>query len=297
MVKPKRLDLSNYGNTMPDFHIHINVGGSFSAKEPHFHNYFQIYFITKGTITHHLLSKESVLSFGDAFIIPPGYPHYISVKSRDAQFYSCSFSREFASPIICNNSYGGNFLINLLNHKPSDILTKISISPEDINHIKNLLSFMLYEYTNRGRQCRENILNSLSSVLTLLERNYKEKLNADIHISFSDKRQSVLFCIEYVKNNFAKNLTLSQMVALSKMQRSEFCKLFRNLSGQTFHTMLNALRIQKSVELIKNSRGKPKLKLISEICGYTNFSTFYRNFVKFMGVTPGEYYETQNTFN
>ena len=87
------------------------------------------------------------------------------------------------------------------------------------------------------------------------------------------------------------------MVALSKMQRSEFCKLFRNLSGQTFHTMLNALRIQKSVELIKNSRGKPKLKLISEICGYTNFSTFYRNFVKFMGVTPGEYYETQNTFN
>lgn len=297
-MKIKNLDLTNYGNTMSDFHIHINLHGSFSAQQLHCHDYFQIYYIIRGNVTHHLLSKESILSYGDAFIIPPRYPHYITVNSKNTEFYSCSFTQKFVSSVIVNNSCIGGFLTNLLSLKTTDILAKISIPSDRQHHMMNLLEFTLYEYIQRDEYCKETLLNSLSSILSLMARNYIEKPENNMILKFISEKQAVLYCIDYLRSNYTKDLSLDYMVKLSRMQRSDFCKLFKELSGYTFHTMLNNLRIEKSLTLIKSSKKRSKMKLISEICGYTSFSTFHRNFIKYAGVSPAEYYEqTRNSGN
>lgn len=53
-----------------------------------------------------------------------------------------------------------------------------------------------------------------------------------------------------------------------------------------FNNYLNICRVKKATEYIKDGY---KITAIYGLCGYTDFSTFYRNFKKIMGVTPMEF--------
>ena len=76
------------------------------------------------------------------------------------------------------------------------------------------------------------------------------------------------------------------MLRLSTMSRSEFCKRFREIAGHTFNEYLNKCRIERACEMIK--RGN-KISTVYSFCGYEDNSTFYRNFVKIIGVSPSKY--------
>ncbi len=73
----KNFVLSYYNNAMENFHIQ-KVEKTYEAKKPHTHEYFQIYYISKGSLMHFIGNKSSKLYQGDMFIIPPGVVHYIS---------------------------------------------------------------------------------------------------------------------------------------------------------------------------------------------------------------------------
>lgn len=291
----KKLNFTNYGKTMADFHIHINEKGNFFAQEPHYHDYFQIYYVIKGVITHHLLKYSTQLSYGDVFIIPPNCPHYISVNKKNTQFYSCSFTNEFAASILVSNSNAGKLLFEMLNKNKLDLLPKISIPIDDQLHMRHLLDLMCCEYDKRSGGYREILQSCISTVLSIIARNYVSGYEDDKRIKFENEKQAIIWCIDYLNSNFTKNVTSDQIIKLSRLQRSDFCKQFKKISGYSFHAMLNKLRINKAIELIGNSEATPNFSTIADVCGYTDFSTFYRNFVKQVGLSPTEYYHMNLT--
>ena len=104
-----------------------------------------------------------------------------------------------------------------------------------------------------------------------------------------DGREYILHCIEYIKNNFSEKLTLDELAQMSAMSKSCFRKLFFELTGTSVNKFVNICRIRKSVEYIKKGY---KITSIYGICGYEDFTTFYRNFKKIMGVSPNKYKNT-----
>jgi len=119
----KNFVLSYYKNSAENFHIH-QVSSSVEAKKPHTHEYFQIYYIVKGSLVHYVESESSRLMQGDMLIIPPKATHYIS-PNADAVFYSFSFMPDFIGD--AENKLAANFLRSL----QSDIRPKISISNKE----------------------------------------------------------------------------------------------------------------------------------------------------------------------
>ncbi len=89
-----------------------------------------------------------------------------------------------------------------------------------------------------------------------------------------------------MKENFEKEISLDSMVRLSAMSKSNFCSIFYSVTGKTFNHYLNTIRIHKAAEYIKAGY---KITAIYGLCGYNDFSTFYRNFKKIMGISPKEY--------
>ena len=73
----KNFVLTYYKDASDGFHIQ-RIEKPTEAKKLHSHDYFQIYYIEKGTITHYLEDSASRLVAGDMFIIPPHVTHYIS---------------------------------------------------------------------------------------------------------------------------------------------------------------------------------------------------------------------------
>ena len=124
----KNFGLSHYTNSAENFHIQ-KAENAYEAKKPHTHEYFQIYYISKGSLIHYMENKSSRLHQSDMFIIPPDVMHYIS-PDPGTVFYSFSFMPGFLGDTNPGNRLVSLFLHNLL--KDKEVLPKVSIDSEDI---------------------------------------------------------------------------------------------------------------------------------------------------------------------
>ena len=143
---------------------------------------------------------------------------------------------------------------------------------------------ILAEFNTQSIGFNEMIHSYATLLVSVLARNYFDK--NDLPEYFENNKQFVLYCIEYIKNNFTEQITLDEISKRSTMSKSSFCQLFYKLTGHSFNNYLNLCRIKKSTEYIKNGY---KITAIYGLCGYSDFSTFYRNFKKIMGVSPMEF--------
>ncbi len=282
----KKFVLSYYNNAAENFHIQ-KVEKTYEAKKPHTHEYFQIYYIVKGSLTHFIENKSSILCQGDMFIIPPGVVHYISPEPNTI-FYSFSFMPDFLDKTNQNNKLVALFLRSLLTNK--NILPKVSVGSEDIFYIESIMERMLNEFNSKSFAFNEIIHSCTILLVAVIARNYFEKNT--LPDFFDNSKQFVLHCIEYIENNFTDRITLDEISKRSAMSKNSFCKLFYELTGHSFNSYLNICRIKKATEYIKNGY---KITAVYGLCGYNDFSTFYRNFKKIMGVSPKEFMKNSCT--
>jgi AraC-like DNA-binding protein/mannose-6-phosphate isomerase-like protein (cupin superfamily) len=93
--------------------------------------------------------------------------------------------------------------------------------------------------------------------------------------------------LEYVFNNHAGSVKMSEAAALVGMQEASFSKYFKRATGQNFSDLVRKLRLAHARRLLERT-DKP----ISDICyevGFSNLSNFNRHFLNDAGVTPRQF--------
>lgn len=280
----KNFVLSYYKNSAEDFHIH-KVENTFEARKPHTHAYFQIYYIIRGSLIHFVENDSSRLTHGDMFIIPPEKTHYI-VPEPDTVFYSFSFMPGFIEDSASSNRLATSFLRNLQSDNVHSVRPKVSVASEEIFYVENIMEHILKEFEKKPLGYSETIRAYALLLVTMLARSYFEEHTDTLPDHFETSRQFVMHCIEYIENNFADKISLEEISRRSAMSKSSFCKIFQSMTGHSFNNYLNICRIKKAAEYIKQGY---KITAVYGICGYNDFSTFYRNFKSIMGVSPQEY--------
>ena len=103
----------------------------------------------------------------------------------------------------------------------------------------------------------------------------------------SNTKYSINQALDYIENNYDKDLslkTLSKEVGLSLYY---FSHLFKEEVGDSFVTYLNKFRIKKAKELLSNS--KLNIAEISFQVGYNDPNYFTRVFKEYEGLTPSEF--------
>lgn len=276
----KNFVLTYYKNAADGIHIQL-VEKSVEAQKPHTHEYFQIYYVIKGKLVHFTENDKSTLSQGDMFIIPPGRTHFIR-EAENAQFYSFSFMRESLGEMSDISRLSLNFLTQL--SRGDGVRAKITVPADEVLFIENIMGQIYKEFGSKKIGYGEVIRTLAISLITLFARNYFDTMPEEI--LSADNKEYILHCIEYIKNNFSEKITLEEMAQRSAMSKSSFCKLFCELTGTTFNKYINVCRIRSAIEYIKKGY---KITAIYGLCGYDDFTTFYRNFKKLAGVSPREY--------
>jgi len=284
----KKFVLSYYKNSTENFHIQ-KLEKTIEARMPHTHEYFQIYFISKGKLVHHIEGESAQLNQGDMFIIPPGIAHYIS-PTPGAVFYSFSFMDSLLPEQNNDCKLARSFLRLLVSGENRNIKPKISIKSEEIFYIESIMAHILKEFSDKPIAYYDTIQAYAKLLLTMIAREYFSKNNQYTPDHFESNRQFVMHCVDYIENNFTDNISLSEISKKSAMSKSNFCMMFSKLTGYSFNTYLNRCRIKAATEYIKKGY---KITAIYGLCGYNDFSTFNRNFNKIMGVSPNEYKKRQ----
>lgn len=273
--------LAYYRDAADGMHVQC-LRSSEEAQKPHTHAYFQIYYVAAGKLEHYIAENSATLTRGDMFIIPPGVRHHIRF-SPDVLFYTFSFMEEvFEQPGSCG-AMAVHFLQGL---DQQNIHPVISLPDSEVLHTEDLFKQMLAVFQSKAPGS-DAILRAYGNLLvTLLAKNFYESAPQSSFPALKNNRQAVLRGISYIEQNYAEDLTLERLARYCAMSKSSFSSLFSQIAGTTFHRFLNNCRVQHACEYIRQGYS---ITGIYGLCGYRDFSTFYRNFKKFTGRSPEQF--------
>lgn len=265
-----------YGPIRSDFcNIHKS-SGTFPATRMHHHDFYQLYFITKGQLLHRSSRQQSLLRSGDCFIIPPQFPHSIEKGQQAPEFYAFSFRPDFPQTAVPG-------LLPQL-QTPETLRLSLSLSGGEVHMLEQLLGCCLREFEQQAPHWETAVKGMLQAILVLFSRAY-----ADEH-PVSSRHSAITECLSYVDAHFHEPLRLEELLHRYHFSPSGFYRAFREATGKNFQQYLTQKRLEQAVFLLRSTN--LPLQTVAVQCGYEDYSVFFRAFRKHWGLTPSQYPRT-----
>ncbi len=108
----------------------------------------------------------------------------------------------------------------------------------------------------------------------------------DISLNPFIKDSTVFEMIDYIKNNYQEKISISDLSKDLAYSESMLNRKFKKEVHITFNEYLNRYRINKAIDLLKNS--DYNITEISYMCGYSSAKYFARVFKKYLGMSPSD---------
>jgi len=105
-------------------------------------------------------------------------------------------------------------------------------------------------------------------------------------------RKEIKEALEYIKNNYNKNISVEQVAKELFLISYYFMHIFKKNVGKTFNEYLVQYRIEIAKQLLRDT--KYKVFQVSELVGYKNTKYFSQLFKRETGLLPKEYVDTIN---
>mgnify|MGYP006281029505 CR=1 FL=1 len=119
----------------------------------------------------------------------------------------------------------------------------------------------------------------------------KQLIKSYINLIHKNKKKKNLELVKraknYIKENYAKKLTLDQIADQIYLSSSHLSKKFKKSTGMTVIEYVNKIRLKEAKKLLKTTN--LPLNKIAEKTGYYDASYFSKVFKKKVGITPGQY--------
>jgi len=90
-----------------------------------------------------------------------------------------------------------------------------------------------------------------------------------------------------IHDRFAEPLTVEQAASVTGYGKSNFCRIFKNITGDTFHNVLNRHRVENA-RCYLDETALP-IAEIAPLVGFADAKTFCRVFKAVKGISPGQY--------
>ena len=128
---------------------------------------------------------------------------------------------------------------------------------------------------------------SLGEIQELLSGTLEQSLSEHRHKRALSGSKPIRDAKEYIRNNLAGNLTIQEVSEYVGYSSAHFSVRFKQECGITFSDYVMESRIEKSKELLKNTR--ETIESIAAAVGYSDVKSFTKNFKKYTEVKPSQY--------
>lgn len=280
----EEITLAHFGAQARKYHIY-KTQNSKVGHLPHYHNYFQVCFVTRGEILHGQGNREVTLGPGDAFIIPPGFTHSIHFHNAYSELYSLSFE-----PGVAGSEFYQPNVRSFLDALQTGKAVRLRVMPDKNRRkmMQNLLDCLILQQQSTCPPELSPAPSIIVSLLYLLAQSYyahPENAESKDALSYSN---ALVQCTQYIDVHFREKLTLEGLSHRFGLSRSTFCTVFPQFAGMSPGRYIAQRRIQEAQLLIR-SQGDLTVSQIGRMVGYEDNTTFYRNFQQLAGMSPGKY--------
>jgi len=211
--------------------------------------------------THYFSQNETIVSNGNSVMILP--------KSSTYE-WKCIEAGRFAA-VEFEMDYEYNKVFSIETDDMDRILDKI----RSMEH-KRLVKSPMYI-----SECIRDTYDILISLFSPLEKKYIP----------SSKIKKIQPAIDYISENFHRNIKNDYLAKLSGISTVYFRKIFTEYFNMSPVTYIHTLRIRKAKEMLKSDYSS--ITDIALSLGYINIYDFSRDFKKHTGMAPSTYASKQ----
>ena len=243
----------------------------------HLHNALEFLYCIEGNIIVYTAENECHLNSGDIILINSRCPHKTKTQKNTFVFLLQSeliFGKESALNAILTQSANQNDM------------THVFPAGSDLNReINECFEKIIREYTDRENSYETFIRSAVLNIHGILYRN--DIIKNPQSLLNQKYIKKILPAINYINENYADDISLSQISQLLNFDKSHFCRIFKKALNVSFIQYLNLVRINKAAKFLLTTN-----KTITEISSETGFSSpayFIKNFKIYFGCTPNFY--------
>ena len=264
---------------LPDSHILFEVADHRTAGPPtsHYHQEYEIYFLTDGSCRYFIDNKTYSLNCGDFVVIPPGIIHKVIYEVP-------AYSRLL---IHCTEDY---IPPSVLPHM--DELVYFSPAHAIVEQIHNLYRQRGHAYTQRGEFSADTARCGLAALMLLMAKNPTPPPDIHTGSSFVEK------AVRYIRSPYNTRPTLQETAAHCAVSPEHLSRMFRKETGFGFNEYLNIYRLKKA-ESILRSGNCPNIAQVAMQCGFNDSNYFSSCFRKMYGISPSDLkkqYEKESSY-
>ena len=239
-------------------YVHLSVDTCKEIK-PVTVNYFDLTFVTRGSLTYYLNNRKYVLTDGDAIFVPPN-----TLRKRDSTDKSVSYTSFNFYLLDSVNLDLDIFLPKIISNNIIDLLS--------INGNVNLLN-LSYE--------KEKLVNLLNYIILEIMQNQNSH----------DINQYVNIATQYIDEHLDSKLSLEVISNYLSLSKEYFAKLFKTETGKTVGEYIASRKMRLAKQLIRDN--ELSLSEISKLLCFEDYNYFSRAFKKNCGISP-IYYRKQH---
>ena len=263
---------------MDDFSFHHTLTtASLEPRglSPSTHRQFEILYLVDGDIKYFIDGEEYRVESGDVIFVPPNEIHSLEVsKNSNYERIVVMFDLEKLAEIL---SVGDLILDSAVfsNVKGYRVIPREILSETSIKEI-------MFEIANRKEEklLPVFLLSKVLSLILELEKIFSKEKGASFPTSVD---QTTKRAIEYVNKNLDKPLTLDEIARALFISKSSLCHKFTKTMRISVNQYVTVKKIYHAAKLINDGMGALEASLL---VGYNQYTTFYHNYKKIMGVSP-----------
>ena len=251
---------------------------------PHWHDFFEILFLTKGGV--YILVDDTVYKAvdGDIVIINSGAIHsFFDAKPQTAvfglQFPISFFDESFIElrDIVFQNPVIG------MNRMPETMYNQVCRVLQDISR----------EYREKATGYRFAIKSKLYELMLIILR---ASINKEERRTLKLQATKSKLVSDFILKNFSNpDLVLEEAASALNMNKFYFAHFFKKHMGYSFHSYLTVTRVNFAKRYLVET--KMPITDVAFRSGFNSLQTFNRVFKLLTGFTPGSYRRENNTLS
>lgn len=270
--------------------LHIFFSSSRGVATPHTHDFIELVYVRSGEAEQYVDGNSYRVSHGDVIFLNYGCCHAFEPIDQFSYINIC-FSPETVGDAIITRENAFSLLSLTAFHEICGDASggKLSFVGAERTEIENILDAMLNEYREKKPSWHTVLESYLNILITKMLRRVELGMEKEV-LGETWRRLA-----EYIDENPDADLTLPALAKQCFYNPSYFSRVFKEKFKMSPVEYVTRKRLEHAVEMLSTT--DLSVDEIGLRAGFSDRSSFYRAFSKYLGGKPSDYRPNEKVKN